>query len=123
MQVGEFFLKLLLVIAFISFYLLYYKIGKKYFVKVPPKISLKSWANYVLVWGLVYANICMCIILPWLTFCFLMCVMSIEDSFMFAIELFFSSPFYYIFLPIAFFLIYNISYFYYGIFLPWWKKL
>jgi uncharacterized membrane protein len=121
-QVGEFFLKIVIIIAFISFWLLYYKIGKRYFVKAPKKINLESWAKYVLVWGLVYPSIYTFIIGPFFVFCGLLSIVPIKDSFTFTIDLFFSGPFYYTLLSTACFVGSNISYFYYGIFQPWWQK-
>lgn len=120
-QVGEFFLKIVLIIALVSLYLLHYKFGKKNFVKVPQKINLKSWAKYVLTWGLVYPNIFTFIICPFFIFCGLFCIVSIKDSFTFTIDLFISMPLYYTFLPIICFLAGNIYYFYYGVFQPWWQ--
>jgi hypothetical protein len=122
-QISEFFLKLIIIITCTFFILIQFKIARKYFVKTPKELNIKSWVNYVLVWGVVNTSIFLVITLPFLTFCFLFAITSIKDSFAFTIDLYFSSLFVYIIPLIVCFLGSNISYFYHGIFKPWWKKI
>jgi hypothetical protein len=122
MQAGEFFLKIILLLVFITFFFLYYSVGKKHFKKAPSKINFKSWAKYVFLWGLGYSNIYTFIIMPFLMFCLLFFILPIKDSFTFTIDLLFSDSFYSILLPVFCFLGSNAYYFYYAIIKPWWQK-
>jgi hypothetical protein len=69
---GEILLKALLII-FIGFYIqVYIGISKKWFVKTPSRIDVRSYLKYTLVWGLLYSGLGLLTILILVQFFFLL---------------------------------------------------
>jgi hypothetical protein len=122
-KILEFFIKILFIAGIVSFIVCYYLFGKKYFIKIPKKISFGSWANYTLIWGLLYAGLYMTLVMPAILFCGLLFYLPIRDAFKGAIDILFGDLSYRFFAPISGFVTGNIGYFYYGIFKPWWQKM
>jgi len=113
--IGTALLKILLIITIGVFIMLYIGISRKWFVKVPARMDVKSWLRYTLLWGLLYSGVGLLVLLPLVTFYVLLISLpGIADAVVVVRDFMREKSSVLLWLPALGFLAGNIGFFLYG---------